>query len=148
MPDIQGTRTTVIDPAGAMLRLWEKLKERPERRKTRCPYAPAPAWETKLRSALGNPPENSGTEAEAIWPRVNRQSTEHGIQPGPYSYLKHNDGNPAFMRATVLLARSLPARMAIETDVAQGGDQPLRTVTRLCPFHGPVRLGTDPEGWL
>ena len=120
MSGIKGVQTTVIDPVEVALRLWEKFKERPERRKPRCPYVPDPAWEDKLRSALGRPSPDINAEAEPIWTLVNRRLMEHGIQPGPHSYLKHNDGDPAFIRAIFLLARSLPARTVIETGVAHG----------------------------
>ncbi len=73
-----------------------------------------------MRSALGRPSLVIDAEAEAIWPRVNRRLMEHGIQPGPHSYLKHNDGDPAFIHAIVLLARSLLAKTVIETGVAHG----------------------------
>ena len=120
MSGIKGVKTTIIDPMEVLLRLWEKFKERPESRKPRCPYTPDPAWETKLRLVLGQPSQSIGAEAEALWPRVNRRLTEHGIQPGPHSYLKHNDGDPALIRAIFLLARSLPAKTVIETGVAHG----------------------------
>lgn len=138
MPGIKGVQTTVIDPLEVMLRAWEKFKERPERSKPRCPYVPDPAWEDKLRSALGRPSPAIDAEAEAIWPRVNRRLVEHGIQPGPHSYLKHNDGDPAFIRAIFLLARSLPAKTVIETGVAHGVTS--RFVLEALDLNGEGRL--------
>lgn len=117
---MSGIKTTIVDPMEVLFRLWEKFKERPERRKPRCPYVPDLAWEEKLRSALGRPSPVIDAEVEAIWPRVNRRLMEHGVQPGPHSYLKHNDGDPAFIRAIFLLARSLPAKTVVETGVAHG----------------------------
>ena len=138
MSGIKGVQTTFIDPMEAMVRVWEKFKERPERRKPRCPYVADPDWEAKLRSALGQPPQGIAAEAEALWPRVNRRLAERGIQPGPHSYLKHNDGDPAFIRAIFLLARALPARTVIETGVAHGVTS--RFVLEALDLNGDGRL--------
>ncbi len=114
------------DPYEAALRLWGKIRERPERGKPRCPYVGDPLWESKLQAALGaaDPssavPSADASETAPIWPGVLQRLTDRGINPGPASYSGHNDGDRAFIRAIWRLARHLPAAKVIETGVAHG----------------------------
>jgi predicted O-methyltransferase YrrM len=103
------------------IRLWAKLKERPERNTPRCNYAADRNWRGSLHSALGAAaPCTAAAECEPIWPRVQETLSSKGVAPGPASYSGHNDADPAFIHAIWCLVRHLRATKVIETGVAHG----------------------------
>jgi hypothetical protein len=106
---------------GGGIRLWSKFREAPERRKPRHAYAAEPDWDTALHTgANATMPCTVANEVEHIWPAVLQRLTDQGIVPGPASYLGHNDGDQAFIRAIWCLVRHLHATKVVETGVAHG----------------------------
>ncbi len=78
-------------------------------------------WEHALHDAVGAAcPCAISSELEPIWPVVLERLTSRGVIPGPASYLGHNDGDQAFIRAIWCLVRHLNATKVIETGVAHG----------------------------
>jgi hypothetical protein len=114
-------REMATNPLEVGIRLWSKFRERPEQKKKRCNYVADADWEHALHDAVGAAfPCAISSELEPIWPVVLERLTSRGVIPGPASYLGHNDGDQAFIRAIWCLVRHLNATKVIETGVAHG----------------------------
>jgi predicted O-methyltransferase YrrM len=114
-------RAIKTDPAEVVLRSWSKFREFPERWKPPYPYVARAGWDrmlhASLRSDLPCPLQPLQTP---IWDGVLQRLKRAGITPGPASYLGHNDGDPAFIRAIWCLAGHLRVSRVVETGVAHG----------------------------
>jgi hypothetical protein len=114
-------REVATNPLEVGIRLWSKIKERPEQNKPRCSYNADPGWEHALHDAVGAAmPCAIVGELTPLWPAVLERLTSKGVTPGPASYLGHNDGDQAFVRAIWCLVRHLGAAKVVETGVAHG----------------------------
>jgi len=109
------------DPAEFVIRSWAKVREFPERWTSSYPYLAQSSWEQMLHSMLQCELPCPLHELQTpIWDDVQQRLTLKGITPGPASYLGHNDGDPAFIRAIWCLIAHLQASRIVETGVAHG----------------------------
>jgi predicted O-methyltransferase YrrM len=123
------------DPAEFVLRSWAKVREFPERWAQLYPYVAQSGWEQSLHEMLQSELPCPGQSMQApIWDDILQRLKLKGITPGPASYLGHNDGDPAFIRAIWCLTTHLQARTIVETGVAHG-------VTSRFVLEGLVRNG-------
>jgi predicted O-methyltransferase YrrM len=114
-------REMATNPLEVGIRLWSKFRERSEQKKPRCHYGVDADWEHALHDAVGAAlPCAIASELEPMWPVVLERLTSRGVIPGPASYLGHNDGDQAFIRAIWCLVRHLNATKVVETGVAHG----------------------------
>ena len=114
-------REMATNPLEVGIRIWSKLRERPEQRKPRCNYIAHTQWERVLHGAVGAVlPCMVANELDSLWPGVLERLSSKGVITGPASYSGHNDGDQAFIRAIWCLVRHLKATKVVETGVAHG----------------------------
>lgn len=102
----------VVEASYKAIALW---RERHESDRPPCIYAADPDW----RQTLGISGDDR-TATEQLWPSILQTLRQHGIKPGPQSFLWWNDGDPALIQAIWGLIRTLRPRKIVETGVAHG----------------------------
>ncbi len=123
------------DPTEFVIRSWAKVREFPERWALSCPYVAQPGWEQMLHEQLScELPCRMQAMQAPIWDDILQRLQRKGITPGPASYLGHNDGDPAFIRAIWCVIAHSQASTIVETGVAHG-------VTSRFVLEGLVRNG-------
>jgi predicted O-methyltransferase YrrM len=109
------------DPVEAWFRLREKLMDRQEGRRPRCPYAADADWERRLHAHLGAPwPCPEAAEFRELWPAILGSLRAKGLEVGVGFFAGWNDGEPESMRAIWCLTRHLRPARVVETGVARG----------------------------
>jgi hypothetical protein len=117
----QTVRALVKDPAEFWIKVISEVREFPEPRLPRCPYATDPNWRANLHALVGlTMPCEIASEIEPIWRDVLELMSSKGVKAGPLTYVGSNDGDPAFVEAVWCLARHLNTRKVVETGVAHG----------------------------
>ena len=108
-------RVVVTEPSEAWVRIQDRLAERRERRRPRCPYEVERDWDRRLHQILGIP-----WDRVALWPEVMRPFEAKGMRIGRGAFGGWGDGEPGLVRAVWHLVRHLRPANVVETGVARG----------------------------
>jgi len=114
-------RVVVTEPGEAWARMQDRLDERRDRRKPRCPYDGERDWDRPLHQIFGIPwPCDTTSEFWDLWPEVVRPFEARRERIGRGAFGGWGDGEPGFIRAVWHLVRHLRPANVVETGVARG----------------------------
>lgn len=114
-------RELVAAPRQAWTTVIDSFIDKREQRRAQCNYECDRNWEQNLHRQLGVEwPCRLASEAPALWPVVVNELEAKGIQAGPESFLRWNDGDAALVRGVWCLTRHLRPNRVVETGVAHG----------------------------
>lgn len=110
-----------MHPADVWSRVVASSDYRREQQRTPCDYKHDNHWEQWLHHQIGESwPCEFASDFWTLWDGVMGELRSNGVQPGPESYQRWNDGDAGFVRAIWCLVRHGCARRVIETGVAHG----------------------------
>lgn len=118
---IHGLIDMASDPVQVVMTMQDYYFERRERSTPRYEYQSDENWERHLHERLATAwPCEACAEFWDLWPKVMKQLSDNGVDPGPETFKWWNDGDAGLVRAIWCLIRHLKPKRIIETGVAHG----------------------------